>query len=620
MIYVIIVSNVHHYFNVKGQSIPIFHQLNLQTIHHGLVLISGDSGVGKSTLLSLLAGLLVPKSGKLFFINHRYSKQAMERFEMYQKHFRYVQQSFYLEGEWTVETYFKIFNIPACELDELGLEKNILYRKTKHLSGGEKVRIYLRIMQQASRDVLFLDEPTHGLDLQNKEKVIRLLSQNKGLVIVASHDDEFIPYASQIIHIEGPHEIEIKSQQSVHQDDDYKHIQKVDKRALKRQLVKTIAYQFTGQSWLFLVMTFSQIVFFSLLVFFGLTNQYKQHISNNPWGHYIGYITSVERQTIQDSPFDLVTYSPPSLTYLRQVLSDIEGVHVTANFRSLFPTSIEIDGEHFAIDFMNISFVDDQFSTWITHHRIVEMTHHYDWHFSLFDLDAPWEQSFQVSMPLLIKNQQLSYTKLEPSVIYFSLPQIRFLLQTIILTHPTVIQIEQLLLDQEEFLMVTIEEKKQFFTVQSRIEMIDNLMLIHHYSLRLDEPLVWIDAGIHLSGILMIMSGILNSLLFTNYLVIRLFHMKELLNHLMMLGLQAHAMIHWLHEQTIIHISLLVIAIISIIMWILKDIYILSLFTELQWVLLFLWFILFLVGAMKMITLLIKDQGRFPYADWPSTL
>jgi ABC-type lipoprotein export system ATPase subunit len=613
-------SNVRHFFLVKGRSIPIFHQLQVQTIQSGIVLIFGDSGIGKSTLLSIIAGLLVPKSGHVFFNNHRYSNDERERLITYQKYFRYVQQSIYLEGEWTINTYFKIFNVPASQLAKLGIENNLLFRKTKHLSGGEKVRIYLGIMIHASRDLLLLDEPTHGLDQENKQKVIELLSQYKGLIVVASHDEEFIPYASQIIHIEGPGEVEVKSQQSGRKAKNKTTRYLINERILKRHLVKTITHYFSLQPLLFLAIIFSQIIFFSLFGFYGLTQQYKQYLMNNQWGYDVGYITSVERQIIQDSPFDLLSYSQPSITYLRQLFSDLDGIDITANFRNLLPGNLEINGEIFTIDLMNIPFSNNEFSASITHHQLLESIHDFSWNFFLFDVDVQWEQSFQISMPLRIKQQTITYTKLEPSVIYFSFPQIRFLLQNIVLNHPLFTQVEQFLLDQEDFLMIGFEDKYQFINVKSRVEAMDNLVFIHDHSERLDERFTWIDAGLNLTGIMIVMSGILNIFLFINYLVVRLFHIKELLNHLMMMGIQVYAIIRWLHERTIAHISMIMSTIFATLLWVFKDLNFLNLFTQLQWLIWFIWGLLLLMITMNTMTVFIPNQGRFPYAERPSAL
>jgi ABC-type lipoprotein export system ATPase subunit len=617
---VIRIRKVRHFFTVKGRIIPIFHRLEIQTIHSGLVLIFGDSGIGKSTLLSLIAGMLIPKSGNVFFNHQRYSKEEMKRYLTYQKHIRYVQQSFYLEGEWTVNTYFKMFNVPTSELTKLGLENNLLFRKTKHLSGGEKVRVYLGIMLHSARAILLLDEPTHGLDEENKQKVIELLSQNKGLTIVASHDEEFMSYAHQIIHIEGPHEVKITNRERQSKANHQGKSNLMNDRILKRHLVSTIAQQFSLQPLLISVVILSQIVFFSLFTLFGLTRQYKQYLFNNPSAYDVGYITSIERQTIQDSPFDLVTYSPPSIPYLRQLFSDLDGVEITANFRNLLPGHLEINGEHFMIDLMNIPFFDHEFSTSITHHQPLESMHDFSWNFLLFDVDAQWEQSFHISMPLHVKHQTITLTTLEPSVIYFSFPQIRFLLQNLVLNHPMYTQVEQLLLAQEEFLMLGFADKHQFMNVKSRIEAMDHLLFIHDYSGRLDEQFLWIDAGLNLTGILMMMSGILNVFLFINYLVIRLFHIKELLNHLMMIGVQIYNILRWLNDRTMIQILVIISTIFALIVWVFKDLKIFNLLTEFQWLLWFFWGLILLLISMKTMTLFIPNQKRFPYAERPSAL
>ncbi|TFT41975.1 iron ABC transporter ATP-binding protein FetA, partial [Proteus mirabilis] len=140
-------------------------------------LITGPSGCGKSTLLKIIASLLSPTSGTLFFDGKDYLTLSPEQ---YRQQVSYCTQTPMLFGE----TVYDNLKFPyllrkiavdekklAKDLDYFNLPNEILNKGINELSGGEKQRISLIRNLQFLPKVLLLDEITSALDEDNKIKV-----------------------------------------------------------------------------------------------------------------------------------------------------------------------------------------------------------------------------------------------------------------------------------------------------------------------------------------------------------------------------------------------------------------------------------------------------------------
>ncbi|EMP6780683.1 iron ABC transporter ATP-binding protein FetA, partial [Proteus mirabilis] len=144
-------------------------------------LITGPSGCGKSTLLKIIASLLSPTSGTLFFDGKDYLTLSPEQ---YRQQVSYCTQTPMLFGE----TVYDNLKFPyllrkiavdekklAKDLDYFNLPNEILNKGINELSGGEKQRISLIRNLQFLPKVLLLDEITSALDEDNKIKVNELI-------------------------------------------------------------------------------------------------------------------------------------------------------------------------------------------------------------------------------------------------------------------------------------------------------------------------------------------------------------------------------------------------------------------------------------------------------------
>ena len=171
-------------FQYKGSAAPCLHKINLEVMKAERFALLGPNGAGKTTLMHLLCGLLKPNEGsiKLFGVNPDGSKIS------YRKRFGFVPQdfSFYPElspvenleffGAWYGLRKEKIKKRSDELLFILGL-KDVRTKPVKKFSGGMKRRVNLAIGVIHKPQILFLDEPTVGVDVQTRTSIISYLKE-----------------------------------------------------------------------------------------------------------------------------------------------------------------------------------------------------------------------------------------------------------------------------------------------------------------------------------------------------------------------------------------------------------------------------------------------------------
>lgn len=172
--------------------------------------IEGPSGSGKSLLLKLIASLLTPTAGNIYFNGQ--NQTTFNKVD-YRKQISYCFQQPSLFGQTVKDNLlfpFAIRNIAFDEqraiaaLDNVDLPKEFLEKEIKTLSGGQKQRVALIRNLLFPPKVLLLDEITTGLDAQTKDIVNHLLVgyQNEGMTMLSvTHDEREISEADHLIRI-----------------------------------------------------------------------------------------------------------------------------------------------------------------------------------------------------------------------------------------------------------------------------------------------------------------------------------------------------------------------------------------------------------------------------------
>ena len=176
------------------------HNLNF-TLHSGeLLAIMGGSGTGKTTLLSILNGSLIPQEGQITINGHDISEQKakdligfvpqddllIEELTVYQNLYYTAKLCFASLSEEEIDR--RVMKI----LKDLGLDatKDLKVGSAinKYISGGQRKRLNIALELIREPAVLFLDEPTSGLSSADTEKVINLLKEQtyKGKLVVVN--------------------------------------------------------------------------------------------------------------------------------------------------------------------------------------------------------------------------------------------------------------------------------------------------------------------------------------------------------------------------------------------------------------------------------------------------
>lgn len=167
---------------VLGYDAPLTKPLNLQLERNTKVAIKGVNGLGKSTLLKTLLGIIPPIEGEIHkdqFVNLGYFEQEEDSSDKTA-----------LQEVWD--------DFPSMTNGEVRSALARCSLTTKHitsqmrvLSGGENAKVRLCKIMLASQNLLVFDEPTNHLDVDAKEELKRAIKEFKGTVILVSHEPEF---------------------------------------------------------------------------------------------------------------------------------------------------------------------------------------------------------------------------------------------------------------------------------------------------------------------------------------------------------------------------------------------------------------------------------------------
>ncbi|MBU1204084.1 MAG: ribosome biogenesis/translation initiation ATPase RLI [Nanoarchaeota archaeon] len=170
-----------------------FDNFNLKTIggsvRKGEVLgVIGANGLGKTTFLKILAGLIEPDSGEIGAVDISYKPQYLD-----------------LNIEGTVE---EVLKKEAGSLYDSGwyrqniLEKlrlgKVMHNEVRTLSGGELQKVYIALTLSKKADVYVMDEPSAFVDVEDRIKVAEIIKEfivkNEKCAIVVDHDIQFVDY------------------------------------------------------------------------------------------------------------------------------------------------------------------------------------------------------------------------------------------------------------------------------------------------------------------------------------------------------------------------------------------------------------------------------------------
>lgn len=212
----ILISNLKKSFTQGKKIINVLDDISLEIKSGEIVALLGKSGSGKTTMLSLLAGLEKPDLGEILVDNINLVKLNEEELCRYRaEHLGIVFQQFHLIPHLTaMENVLLPLEINGNENREKALDwLNMvgLKERADHypsmLSGGEQQRVAIARAFVSNPPILLADEPTGNLDLETGKLVIdilfKMVKENKTTMILVTHDEDLAKKADRIVKIIG---------------------------------------------------------------------------------------------------------------------------------------------------------------------------------------------------------------------------------------------------------------------------------------------------------------------------------------------------------------------------------------------------------------------------------
>ncbi len=178
--------------------------------------VVGVSGSGKTTFLSLLAGLDIPTEGKIEFDGNATSDIDRDNYRL--NHVSVIYQNFNLFYHLTVlenaayPLYVKKMPKAAAEdlakekLLKVGITESQFRRLPNMLSGGEQQRVAIARALACGSEIILADEPTGNLDSKNSRNIVEILKnlahEENRCVIIVTHDPSVAEEADIVLKME----------------------------------------------------------------------------------------------------------------------------------------------------------------------------------------------------------------------------------------------------------------------------------------------------------------------------------------------------------------------------------------------------------------------------------
>ncbi|NLX78060.1 MAG: ABC transporter ATP-binding protein [Clostridiaceae bacterium] len=210
-------KNVCYSYSGKHQNVQVLKNISCCFEKGKVYAIVGKSGSGKSTMLSLMAGLDIPTSGQVLYEGTPTSKMDLDRYR--RECAAVIYQSFRLFPLLTISeniTYpMELRGFRGEQAREkarelvrkVALPESVLDRFPNMLSGGEQQRVAIARALSMDSKLILADEPTGNLDEENSKNIIDILinlaRQDNYCVIIVTHDLSVIPRMDVVFRLSG---------------------------------------------------------------------------------------------------------------------------------------------------------------------------------------------------------------------------------------------------------------------------------------------------------------------------------------------------------------------------------------------------------------------------------
>lgn len=209
------VKNMNYWYKHKDEA--LYEDINLTFEEGKLYSILGSSGSGKTTFLSLIAGLDVPKTGEILYDGKSLKKIGLINYR--NQCVSIVFQSYnllpYMSAVDNIVSAMEITNsqqknrkeYALSMLEKVGITKEMAQKNVQHLSGGQQQRVAIVRAMCCDAKLVVADEPTGNLDEKNSLEIIRLfkeLAHEQGkCVIVITHERDIAKECDTILELKN---------------------------------------------------------------------------------------------------------------------------------------------------------------------------------------------------------------------------------------------------------------------------------------------------------------------------------------------------------------------------------------------------------------------------------
>ncbi|MGL4543953.1 MAG: ABC transporter ATP-binding protein [Plesiomonas sp.] len=211
-------SAVHHpvltieNLSVKHNDTVLIAPFSAQLTQGQRISLTGESGCGKTTLLTQLCGMLPAQSGRISLFGYPISPATQTAIR---QKIAYLPQQI-PAVEMSVEHYLQRIlqfshnqhlNTPSMQpimrqkmvtlLEQIGLDADVLTQRMSDLSGGQRQRVGIVACLQLERPLLFADEPTSALDSESKLKFFAMIEKQACSLLAVTHDPDVMHFCQR---------------------------------------------------------------------------------------------------------------------------------------------------------------------------------------------------------------------------------------------------------------------------------------------------------------------------------------------------------------------------------------------------------------------------------------
>ena len=177
---------------VIGYDEPLSQPINMVMERGDKIVFTGANGIGKTTLLKSILGIIPPLQGNVVLGDYLYKGY-------FEQEMSGMKNNTCIEEIWREFPSYTQYEVRSA-LAKCGLTTKHIESQVRVLSGGEQAKVRLCKLINQETNVLLLDEPTNHLDVDAKDELKRALKAYKGSIVLICHEPDFYEYwATKVI-------------------------------------------------------------------------------------------------------------------------------------------------------------------------------------------------------------------------------------------------------------------------------------------------------------------------------------------------------------------------------------------------------------------------------------